>query len=230
MTSDLVPQTRKIRDPEIYICHICNTIGTWHDTVSCPCRFVSCSCCYQVGHDYKTCLRKAGWQQSQINFKESADEFWCGQSAQSDNLKIYKRQVESTSKDFCVDRVIELDAIQQIELAKRCEMLNTEEGVPDLATYLQLIVSNKVANKEYKAQVPDRHSFTKLYCPSCRLDHANYECVYRPQSLKPFQSKGKFEQSLNVMIKNQKGKLKRHTRFIIADHKLQRQSTLQSEE
>jgi hypothetical protein len=47
--------------------------------------------------------------------------------------------------------VIELDAIQQIELAKRCEMLNTEEGVPDLATYLQLIVSNKVANKEYKA-------------------------------------------------------------------------------
>ena len=33
-------QTRKIMQPDVFICHICKTVGSWHDTISCPCRFV----------------------------------------------------------------------------------------------------------------------------------------------------------------------------------------------
>jgi len=62
-------------------------MGSFHDTISCPFRYLLCSRCGQVGHNVSLCSLK------KLEEKNNFENFWFKESQPKNQERLYKRVV-----------------------------------------------------------------------------------------------------------------------------------------
>lgn len=112
------PKKKPVFVQQLHVCHICESVGTWHDSVSCPCRFVFCQNCSKVGHTASLCKRTP-----------PNNDFWQSETFWSN--KLYSRINPINIQNYDVDKLFKLPDLVQINLvADKCPQAN--DGEPDL--------------------------------------------------------------------------------------------------